>query len=238
MPNQWFQFKQFRIQQDACAMKVTTDACVFGAWMAQEQRCQPLQVLDIGAGTGLLSLMLAQQWSQAMFTAVEIDEAAATQAAANMAASPFAHRLQLHCTDVRTWQPGHLFDVIISNPPFHEQQLASPAAGRSMAHHSTQLSLQQLLACATAWAHPGTQLYLLLPAYRYTEAEELALAQGWHTAQAIWLHPSDRKDAFRIMLQFCRRPVARQTQRCSIAAPDGSYLPPVLHWLHPYYLKL
>jgi tRNA1Val (adenine37-N6)-methyltransferase len=182
--------------------------------------------------------MLAQQWSQASMTALEIDEAAAMQAAANFSASPFAHRLQVHSADARTWQPGRFFDVIVSNPPFHEQQLASPAAGRSMAHHSTQLSLQQLLACSTAWAHPGTQLYLLLPAYRQAEAEELAQAQGWHTAQAICLHPSDRKPAFRIMLQFCRQPAARQTMQFSIANADGHYQPPVLQWLQPYYLKL
>ena len=93
MANQYFQFKEFIIQQDACGMKVTTDGCLFGAWAASLiQSINPQQILDIGAGTGLLSLMLAQQ-TTATIDAVEIDEAAAVQANQNVSSSKWKQQI-------------------------------------------------------------------------------------------------------------------------------------------------
>ena len=99
MANNYFQFKQFIIQQDKCAMKVCTDACLFGAIIAT-QNSQVTNCLDIGTGTGLLSLMFAQKNNAAKIDAVELDAAAATQAAENIAASPWAANIQVYNKDI------------------------------------------------------------------------------------------------------------------------------------------
>ncbi|HEY0272940.1 MAG TPA: methyltransferase domain-containing protein, partial [Chitinophaga sp.] len=117
MGNPYFKFKQFIVRQDRCAMKVCTDACLQGAYTARYLSGKPSvgRVLDIGTGTGLLSLMGAQQ-SNAFFTGVELDVAAGAQAAENFAASPWKARLAAVCTDARTFSAPAPFDFIISNP--------------------------------------------------------------------------------------------------------------------------
>ena len=132
MPNDYFQFQQFRIEQAACAMKVSTDACLLGA---VADLTGATRLLDIGTGTGLLALMAAQRHATVEIVAVEIDAAAATQAAANAAASPWAGRIEVRAMsldDFAATQPA-FFGHIICNPPFFRQSLRSPDAARSTA---------------------------------------------------------------------------------------------------------
>ena len=130
MPNPYFQFKQFIIYHDRCAMKVTTDSCLFGSWCADEikndnNKDEIKKILDIGAGSGLLSLMIAQR-NDCFIDAIEIDEAAAKQAKENVAASPWKDRIEVHQINALHHSYQQLYDVIVSNPPFYENELESP----------------------------------------------------------------------------------------------------------------
>lgn len=112
--NSYFQFKQFRVEQGLTAMKITTDACILGARAEVENR---QAILDVGAGTGLLSLMAAQR-STARIDAVELDDQAAIQARENFSASPWQNRLTLHHCPIQSFRPEKRYDCILSNPPF------------------------------------------------------------------------------------------------------------------------
>src|SRR6476620_3970566 len=139
MSNTYFRFRQFTVHQERTAMKVCTDACLFGAWVASEIRNEDLErVLDIGAGTGLLSLMIAQN-SDAVIDAVEIDDHAYSQVVDNFSSSPWNDRLRVHHCSVQQFEPGCKYDLVISNPPFYEHSLRSPDSKKNMAMHSTHL---------------------------------------------------------------------------------------------------
>lgn len=128
-----FRFKQFEIQQDRCAMKVGTDGVLLGAWAPGGKR-----ILDIGSGTGLISLMMAQRFPEASVVGIDLDADACSQASENVAASPFADRVSIvHCAlqDFET----EVFDAIVSNPPFFVNSLKNPDSKRTMARHTDSL---------------------------------------------------------------------------------------------------
>src|SRR5215203_3558425 len=147
MSNPYFRFKKFTVFHDRCAMKVTTDSCFFGAWAAdqiQRSKVNIQNILDIGAGSGLLSLMIAQK-NAALIDAVEMDGAAAGQAKENIQCSPWKNRINIQQENILSFEPSHLYDVIICNPPFYENELASGNTEKNIAHHSEELVFSDLV---------------------------------------------------------------------------------------------
>lgn len=178
MANTYFSFKEFTIHQSQCAMKVSTDACLFGAVVADffySHSHAPSKVLDIGTGTGLLALMLAQKNPKANFLAIELDEDAATQASRNVQESPWSNRVEVIQQDVLSWSESSLekFDLIICNPPFFSQHLLSENKNRAMARHDESLSLPQLVAIATRCMSEQAYFAILLPHIRMESCIEL-----------------------------------------------------------------
>lgn len=236
MPNSYFRFKQFIIHQEHCAMKVCTDACLFGAWVADKWQMQQGSILDIGAGTGLLSLMLAQQ-SGGRIDAVELDEAAALQAAENMEASPWHERLQVLQGDIRTMHLGKKYALVVSNPPFFENDLKSPDIQRNLALHSNALSLEELLTAIHQHLAPMGKCAVLLP---YHRKEQLLLL-----AEKFLLYPEEIMDVqqttkhafFRVMMILGREKKEAVTKSISIREGD-IYTPGFSALLKPYYLNL
>ncbi|TXK45925.1 methyltransferase [Pontibacter qinzhouensis] len=176
MPNTYFQFKQFRVEQEKCAMKVCTDSCLFGA-VVEVERAQ--RIMDIGTGTGLLALMVAQR-SGAEIDAVEINPEAQQQAAENFAASPWANRLHLHPQSLQEFAKTcqHQYDVILSNPPFFLSSLKSGDKAKDTAKHTGDLLFEEILAFAAAQLTPDGKLHLLLPPAEAQYFEELATRFG------------------------------------------------------------
>ena len=142
MANSFFKFQQFTVRQEHCAMKVGTDGTLLGAW-ANGGR----SVLDIGTGTGLIALMMAQRFPEARVTAIDIDQAACLQAHDNVAASPFASRIQIVQADVADYE-AEPFDVIVSNPPYFVESLTCPDYQRTTARHTASLTYQTLMCSA------------------------------------------------------------------------------------------
>lgn len=154
MGNSWFKFKQFMVQQQYNAMKVTTDACLFGALLPVLPVNAPVKVLDVGTGTGLLSLMFAQKNPKAVIDAIEIDKISASEAAENAAHSPWKSQIRVLVANACHFLPETRYNFIFSNPPFHQNQLQSAKADRQRAHHEAELTFDVLVQKNCRMANP------------------------------------------------------------------------------------
>jgi len=204
MANQWFRFKQFEIQQDRCAMKVGTDSVILGAWTSVDG---VRKALDIGAGTGLLSLMIAQRCPLVQIDAVEIDEDAAGQAAENVSNSPFSGQITMHHAGFAQFANryrGEGYDLIISNPPYYTDAFRPPESRRSKARHDDHLSLGELFARGTGLLNPQGILSLVLPADRESDCVELADQNGLAPCRLLHVIPLPGVAPTRICIEFSR----------------------------------
>lgn len=239
MANSYFQFKEFRIEQGACAMKVSTDACVLGA-VAPVAKAQRL--LDIGTGTGLLALMAAQRSPTAAIEAVELDPAAAAQAAANFRASLWAPRLTLHAlplASLAATRPA-AFDGIVCNPPFFRHSLRSPNAQRTTARHTTAASLTfaELAQFAADFLTATGQLTVLLPPPEMQHFRQAAAAAGlWPVAQLVLRHRAGSKP-LRHIITFARQASLLRQEELLIKDANEQYSQSFRELLEPFYLAL
>lgn len=221
-------------------MKVCTDACIQGAFTARYLHAGAGQVkcvLDIGTGTGLLSLMLAQQLA-ADITGIELDQAAAEQAAENFAASPWAERLQVTQLDIRELPPAALYDFIITNPPFYEGSLKSSDAQRNAAMHATNLSYNELLKTIAAHLQTDGQFSVLLPYAAFQSFRQLAAAAGFFPQQLLEVKQSVRHDHFRAVGIFGREQCTPLVSSMAIYDERNVYTADFAALLQPYYLYL
>ena len=241
MPNDYFQFQQFRIEQADCAMKVSTDACLLGA---ATDLTHATRLLDIGTGTGLLALMAAQRHATVRIEAVEIDEAAAAQAAANAAASPWANRIKVRAMSLAGFaatQPAP-FSHIICNPPFFRQSLRSPDAARTTARHEAAdtLSFEAVAAFAAEFLVPAGRLTVLLPPPEMRAFEQVASAAGLHPATRLVLRHRPGSKPLRHITGFRRTLATGQESELIIrtAENDAEYSADFQALLAGFYLAL
>ena len=208
MSNHYFQFKQFKIEQEHCAMKVCTDACLFGAWvvalLAADNTSKQIEILDIGTGTGLLSLITAQAIN-CVIDAVEMEAAAANQAIQNVSASPFASKINIIQSDVKEWNSQKTYDCIITNPPFFENDLNSPDEKKNLALHSAALNLKDLAAIFENKLTPDGMVAILLPFHRKETMIQLAKEKGMLLFANADIKQTQSHTHFRTFLAFSRK---------------------------------
>ncbi|MCF6406272.1 methyltransferase [Chitinophaga filiformis] len=242
MANHYFRFKQFTVHQEACAMKVCTDACLQGACTAaylQANKPGLRRILDIGTGTGLLSLMLAQQLPAATITGIELDAAAADQARANFTASPWSERLQVIATDAREMAAGGQYDFIITNPPFYESDLKSNNHQRNQAMHATTLDYSDLLKVIDRQLKPGGEFSILLPYRPFSDFVAMAGTAGFYLNDVLHVKQSERHEYFRSIGIFSREQREPKMESMAIRGADhNEYTPAFISLLQPYYLYL
>lgn len=231
-----FRFKQFSVVQEQSAMKVCTDSCMFGAWVALRVQSEQ-RILDIGTGTGLLSLMVAQG-SQAFFDAIEIDIAAKEEAALNFRSSPFDQRLTAINADARRFQSPGSYNRIISNPPFFRNQLRSPSARENLAKHSAELTFDELLSCVDRNLAPAGTFNVLISYETETEFLRLAETAGFYCCEIVRIKKIAGGGFFRSMLELKKSPCEMEVGEITIRAQDGDYTDEFKKLLAPYYLRL
>lgn len=225
-------------------MKVTTDACLFGAWVVneiQKYKEKKNTLLDIGTGTGLLSLMFAQANQEAIIDAIEIDEDTSIQAKENADALSFKNSINVIHADARTYSYQHKYDLIICNPPFYENELRSDNFKKNMAHHNEGLLLNELLMLIKKNLNVSGRFFLLLPFKRNEEIKRLLGKNELDLLQMTYVKQSYLHDHFRVMLAGQLSPgstVNTEFDEISIWDKNKQYTTEFAELLKPYYLYL
>ncbi|WP_409420914.1 methyltransferase [Pseudaeromonas sp. ZJS20] len=230
-----FRFKQFHIRQDRCGMKVSTDGVLLGAWTPVEGA---RRILDIGTGTGLLALMLAQRTTaDVQIAAVELDPAAAAQAAQNVLDSPWAARIRVHQAAIQTFSAAP-FDLIVCNPPYFPVGQVAADGARAQARHTHTLSYGELLAAVDRLLAPGGQLALVLPKDWESSLLACASRMGFYPNCRWNISPKESKAVNRVLLRLSREESAITTNDMVILSSDGGYSETYANMVSGFYLKL
>jgi tRNA1Val (adenine37-N6)-methyltransferase len=238
--NTHFSFKQFTIHQDQTAMKVTTDACILGAYTDVKGA---KNILDIGTGTGLLSLMLAQKIN-AKIDAIEIDENAYNQAITNINQSIFKDTITVYNTSIQDFAVNlgvkglrlRLYDLIISNPPFFQNHLKSETESRNNSIHTDTLSFEDLLEVVLRLLNPNGTFVVLLPLYESAIFEQLAISKELYPQKKLTIRHRKGSKILRIITTFGRVKKEIINEELIIKNPDESYTLDFQGLLKDYYL--
>lgn len=200
MSNNYFQFKRFVVRQENCAMKVGTDGCLLGAWAHGGKR-----VLDVGTGTGLIAMMMAQRFPQAEVTALDVDERAVMQARQNVADSPFSQQITIQQADFTIFHNEGQYDAIVCNPPFFIQSLLSPDEQRSLARHATSLTYETLMSQSFRLLADDGELSVIIPFDCRSRMESAAVLSGFLLSRVCAVRTTQRKPPRRFLLAFRKR---------------------------------
>jgi tRNA1Val (adenine37-N6)-methyltransferase len=234
--NSFFQFKQFRIEQGNCGMKVSTDACLFGAYLPVENA---QKILDIGTGTGLLALMMAQR-SSARIDAVEIDEAAAQQAQHNFQQSQWRDRLSIFQSSIQDFckqTPAQQYDWVVSNPPFFVNATLSANEKRKLARHTVTLSFEDLWQSVQHLLTPDGKFAALLPPTEMQLFMNLGEKLGYFPHHIAEIQDTPQHKIHRQIVIFEQNPPKQVlSNNLCIKEAVGKYSPTVKSYISAYYL--
>ena len=190
-----FTFKQFTIHQDRCAMKVGTDGVLLGAWANGGNN-----ILDIGTGTGLVALMMAQRFPEARVTGIEIDSDAAVQAQENVQHSPFCGRIEIKHSALQDFTSQIKYDAITCNPPFFEESLKCPDKTRNTARHTNTLPYSTLFEhCRDILTDDGT-LNIIIPSDYLSRVQQECAYCSLFINETLYIKTTERKPAKRVLL--------------------------------------
>ena len=234
MSNRFFQFKQFTVWHDRCAMKVGTDAVLLGAW-ADADAVE--RVLDVGCGSGVIALMLAQRFPQAHVTGVELDAEAALQARENVLASPWADRLEVVQEDFCNYHPAMGFDLIVSNPPYFIDALRPPMEERSLARHAAGLNYETLFRRSGELLTAHGRVCVILPTEVERMAVDAAAKNGLYVDRKVRVFTKEVKPQRRVMLSFVTDVLPVETTDLFLMNADGSDADAYRELTADFYLK-
>ena len=229
-----FTFKQFSVEQSGAAMKVGTDGVLLGAWVGLSADTK--RVLDVGTGTGLLALMVAQRTTEAQIVAVEIEPQAAEQARVNVTSSPWAERIKVVCVDAKEYDSEQKFDLIISNPPYFTASLHSPDAERNLARHTDTLSLSTLCSLAVRLLSENGRLAVVLPSDCERTIRMAAIGVGLHPTRLCRVRTSSAKHPKRVLMEFSRRGDGEQQSEL-VMSHKGESTEEYVELIHDFYLR-
>lgn len=215
-----FHFKHFSVRQSHSALKVGTDAMVLGAIV---RSTHPKTILDIGTGTGVLALMMAQKFPNAHVTAIDNDSESLKDCTYNVRNSDWGARFEVLLADVFEYTPSHLFDLVVCNPPYYEDALLPEEARTTNAKHTHRFSLEQLFEKVKTWLKPEGVFWMILPNTSFAKWEMHALSMGLSVQSQIDVQGKPGQHV-RTVACFARQPIAsRITNELVIRNSDNTY---------------
>lgn len=195
-----FQFKQFTINQDRCAMKVGTDGTLLGAWANAPKG--PCRILDIGTGTGLVALMMAQRYPESQVVGIDIDRDATIQAKENVDASPYSERITIINEDATKIGDKEVFDAIVCNPPYFVDSLTCPESQRTLARHTVTLTYEQLMKTAYKLLNNNGIFSIIIPTENNDSIESAAALAGFIISRICMIKTTPNKLPKRQLMEF------------------------------------
>lgn len=240
MSNDYFRFKRFCIHQGRSAMKVGTDGVLIGAWCNIPNNTK--QILDVGCGSGLIAIMLAQRTesAQAHITAIDIDPESTTQAIENAEASDWSDRLSVECISLQDYSnhESQTFDLIVSNPPFFVDSLKAPDKARNNSRHCDTLSHEELLKCSAKLLKEGGVLAVVLPTAEAQRLVEMSGIYGLWPSRICSVKSTERKDEIRRLVELVKTSSWRECQHTTLCIHSaGDYSDEYKALTKEFYLK-
>ncbi len=234
-----FTFRQFHITDDHTAMKVGTDGVLLGAWAEGG-----LKILDIGTGTGLIALMMAQRFPSAYIDAIEIDEDAFEDARYNVSHSPFCDRINIINCSLQAYHPctaaqdEGLYDAIVCNPPYFINSLKNPLLQRTTARHTDSLSHQELIFHAKRLLSPQGTLSVIIPSDNKDLLEAEAIFNGLSTRKITNIKTKSSKPAKRCLIEFGKDSAVQcKADEKTLNEDDGSRTAWYHHLTEAFYIR-
>lgn len=235
MANPFFTFKQFTVFHDQCAMKVGTDGVLLGAWV---QVGSTQKILDVGTGTGLIALMLAQR-STAQIDAIDIDKSAYKQACRNVLASPFAGQICVFHSSFADFSTDSKYDLIVSNPPYFSQSLKSPDEKRSKARHDDLLPLEELIAGSMPLLSEKGRIALILPVEQDQKLTDILTQNQLYRTRQTNVLPTPSGAIKRILVELSPTPNPDYAPEClTIEIERHKYTQEYETLTRDFYLKM
>lgn len=232
-----FTFKQFFVAHDCCAMKVGTDGVLLGAWVPVDNA---RRVLDIGCGSGLIALMIAQRSaSDALIDGVELEPAAAQQAISNAESSPWAARVHIYEQDVHQFAENHpqQYDLIVSNPPYFAPAVACRDEARDTARYTSSLTHLALLNCAEKLITDDGIFCVVLPHELGIELARLGGQMGWYVRGQVNVRDRPGKPLHRMLLTLSRQAGEAIYQELDLRQSEGIYSTEFRQLISNFYLN-
>jgi len=232
-----FRFKQFNVDQTGCAMKINTDGVLLGAMATG---LNPERILDIGTGTGVIALMLAQRYRDAQIDAVEIDADASRTAAANFQNSPFNTQLKIFTSDVAGFFESpkqDRYNLIVSNPPFYINALESPKANKSLAKHASIDFFERLIKDIASHLSPDGLCWMVLPVQTSIFIKELVAQNDLHLQKMVTIHSFEDSESHREIVCLGFKEVSVEMVKFVIYQSKDIYSDEYKMLLKPYFLN-
>jgi tRNA1Val (adenine37-N6)-methyltransferase len=235
-----FKMKEFEVAHDQCAMRVNTDGCLLGALAASNTAVDSVhRVLDIGTGSGVIALQLAQRFQKAFVDGIEIHGPSAKQAMDNFRNSPFHYRMVCYHQPIQEFEMNTYYDIIVSNPPYFEEGPTKSDHGVAAARHALTLDFKSLVMSVSGLLKPQGSFWAILPCDRKDRFLDAALDEGLYLNEVIHIKPKENREANRCIFGLSRNNTGDAHHRAiTIYSADQSYTTETHDVLSPFYDSL